>query len=164
MEYDSSYRLRHQAPGPDLEEFTTVRLDQLGTEEDQTMPADVLKHPQRYQARFRTTIEQLRRASGHPDQTVQVWRAVPRGVSQINPGDWVAISPEYAAGEMQPGDQVITARVRASDLWSEGVLEEWGFQGDTPVRAQRDLGATTAERQGHVSLGARPDAGGSWSR
>lgn len=37
MEYDTSYRQRHQAPGPDLEELTTVRMDQLGTEHDQTM-------------------------------------------------------------------------------------------------------------------------------
>lgn len=139
MEYDSSYRLRHQAPGPDLEEFTTVRLDQLGTEDDQTMPPDVLKHPKRYQAQYRTGIQQLLRASGNPGQLVQVWRAVPRGVTHINPGDWVAISPEYAAGEAQRGDHVITTRVRADQLWCEGALEEWGFQGQQPVSAKRDV-------------------------
>lgn len=141
MEHDTSYRIRHQAPGPDLGECTTVRMDQLGTEADQTMPRDVLKHPKRYYARYRSCIQQLRRASGNPEQLVQVWRAVPRGVVHINPGDWVAISPEYAAGEARRGDHVITTRVRADQLWCEGLLEEWGFQGPQPVSAKRDVEA-----------------------
>lgn len=30
-----------------MDEFTTVWMDQIGTEDDQTMPPDVLKHPTR---------------------------------------------------------------------------------------------------------------------
>lgn len=82
---------------------------------------------------------------------VQIWRAVPRQVDQINPGDWVAISPEHAAAEAQRGDHVITARVRADQLWTEGVLEEWGYQGENPVRGRRD---GTVEARSHTSLAA----------
>lgn len=64
-----------------------------------------------------------------------------RGVTHINPGDWVAISPEYAAGDAQRGDHVITTRVRADQLWREGALEEWGLQGQPLVSAKRDVEA-----------------------
>ena len=41
-------------------------------------------------------------------------------------GDRVLFSPEYARREAaEEGVQVITAQVKASDLWSEGLLEEW---------------------------------------
>ncbi len=41
-------------------------------------------------------------------------------------GDRILLSPEYARREAaEEGVQVITAQVKASDLWSEGLLEEW---------------------------------------
>ena len=43
-------------------------------------------------------------------------------------GDRILLSPEYARREAaEEGVQVITAQVKASDLWSEGLLEEWGM-------------------------------------
>ena len=67
---------------------------------------------------------------------MRVWRAVPEGVTAISPGDWVALSEKYARAESQiEHAQVITATATASELWSEGLLEEWGYQGTAPLRA-----------------------------
>lgn len=72
-----------------------------------------------------------------PGARVRVWRAVPEGVTAISPGDWVALSEKYARAESQiEHAQVITATATASELWSEGLLEEWGYQGTAPLRAE----------------------------
>lgn len=127
------YQIWHQAPGPN-DEGTTVRLDRVGSEADETFPSDVVKNPSRYGAEYDSTRRQLQQARGNPDAQIQVWRAVPHGIDVINPGDWVAISPEYAHREAaEEGTQVITAQVKASDLWSEGLLEEWGYQGPASI-------------------------------
>lgn len=130
------YRLAHRAPGPE-EDGTTVRLDQVGGEHDEVFPTDVKQHPKRYGAQHPTTIDQVQRSSGKPDAVVQVWRAVPEGVKTIHPGDWVALSEQYARSEsLLENGQVITATVRASQLWSEGLLEEWGYNGKEILHAE----------------------------
>lgn len=133
---NDDYRLSHRAPGPEGD-GTTVRLDQVGGEHDEVFPADVGQHPERYGALHSTTVDQVRRASGRRDARVRVWRAVPEGVTEISPGDWVALSEKYARAESQiEHAQVITAEATASELWSEGLLEEWGYQGTAPLRAE----------------------------
>lgn len=90
-------------------------------------------------ATVRCTRRQSTRCVGHPrpDARVRVWRAVPEGVTAISPGDWVALSEKYARAESQiEHAQVITATATASELWSEGLLEEWGYQGTAPLRAE----------------------------
>lgn len=157
----SDYRLSHRAPGPE-EDGTTVRLDQVGGEHDEVFPPDVRQHPDRYGALHAATIEQVRRVAGQPDARVQVWRAVPEGVTTINPGDWVALSEQYARAESQiEHAQVVTATATASELWSEGLLEEWGYQGTTPLRAElvatgRPLGRASFPRSARESVARTP--------
>ncbi|MFT8396685.1 hypothetical protein [Propionibacterium sp.] len=130
---NDDYRLSHRAPGPE-EDGTTVRLDQVGGEHDEVFPADVDRHPERYGAEHAETVEQVRQAHGDPDAMVQVWRAVPAGVEVVNPGDWVGLSPQKAQAEAaMEHSRVITATATARDLWCEGVLEEWGYQGAAPL-------------------------------
>lgn len=69
------YQIWHQAPGPN-DEGTTVRLDQVGSEADETFPSDVVKNPNRYGAEYDSTRRQLQQARGNPDAQIQVWRAV----------------------------------------------------------------------------------------
>jgi len=49
----------------------------------------------------------------------------------INPGDWVAINREYAVnhGKSYLGNKykILTKTVRAKDLYTEGYIEEWGY-------------------------------------
>ena len=54
-----------------------------------------------------------------------LWSGMPPATRS---GDRVLFSPEYDRREAaEEGVQVITAQVKASDLWSEGLLEEWGM-------------------------------------
>lgn len=41
-------------------------------------------------------IRQAMRARGNPEARVKLFRAVPRGVTEINTGDWVTTSEQYA--------------------------------------------------------------------
>lgn len=136
-----NYRLSHQAPGPERD-GTTISLDQVGGRDDEVYPADVLKNPQNYGLKHPATATALEESRGNPDAEIRIWRAVPRGVTTILPGDWIAVSKEYADAEAQmESAHVISAVARARDLWSEGLLEEWGYQGKETLEA-------TPERQG----------------
>lgn len=79
-----------------------------------------------------------------PEQLVDVYRAVPKGIGMINPGDWVALTKEYAklhaAHPNDPSEDldVISGRVKAKDLYNDGnSMEEWGYQGFKPVVASK---------------------------
>jgi predicted GNAT family acetyltransferase len=72
-----------------------------------------------------------------PEGMVEIYRAVPRGVATINPGDWVAMTKGYAqlhARHPNDPDQdmdVISAEVRAENLYNDGnSMEEWGYWGE----------------------------------
>ena len=78
------------------------------------------------------------RHRGKPDSFVQIYRAVPKGITEINTGDWVAITKSYAIlHSKHPTDpsedlDVISAKVFAKDLFTEGnSFEEWGYQGES---------------------------------
>lgn len=45
----------------------------------------------------KAAIELMRKVKGNPDAMVTVYRGVPDGVSKINSGDWVALTPDIAA-------------------------------------------------------------------
>ncbi|MEX3632780.1 hypothetical protein [Rothia sp. LK2492] len=93
-----NYRLSHQAPGPE-EDGTTISLDQIGSTNDEVFPPDVLNNPKNYGLKHPSTAAALNEAQDNPDAEIRIWRAVPNGVTTINPGDWVALSKEYAAAE-----------------------------------------------------------------
>lgn len=149
---EDNYRLSHQAPGPE-EDGTTISLDQVGSASDEIFPPDVLNNPKNYGLKHSSTAAALNEAQDNPEAEIRIWRAVPNGVTTINPGDWVSLSKEYAQAEAQmESAQVISATARAGDLWSEGLLEEWGYQGKKPLEA-------TPERQGrHKVLESFPNA------
>jgi hypothetical protein len=67
-------------------------------------PADVYTHPQYYGGDAKPSegeregLEQLRAARGKPDQPVTIYRASPPGAPyRMHTGDWVSLSPAYAA-------------------------------------------------------------------
>ena len=69
---------------------------------------------------------------GKPDEMVTMYRAVPRGVDNINHGDWVTINKEYAKrhGDSHlDGDFVILEKkVPARELFTDGnSLHEFGY-------------------------------------
>lgn len=95
----------------------------------------------------------LRSARGNPDAEVVVYRAVPKGVSEINSGDWVTTSRKYADmhGENSLGGnyEILEQKARAGDLFSEGYPYEFGWNPlsmNPEARMQRaqDLGFDTS--------------------
>jgi hypothetical protein len=71
------------------------------------------------------------KAKGNPDRLVEVYRAVPKGVTDINQGDWVTTSKTYAKnhGERSLNDEyeIISKKVKANTLSSEGYPYEFGY-------------------------------------
>lgn len=70
-------------------------------------------------------------AKGNPDKEIEIFRAVPKGVKNINNGDWVTTSKTYAQnhGEnaLNGEYEIISKKVKAKELSSEGYPYEFGY-------------------------------------
>jgi len=79
----------------------------------------------------REVFDTLRKARGNPDLEVPIYRAVPKGVTDINKGDWVTTSKEYARlhGENALNGQydILESVAPAKKLQSEGYPYEFGL-------------------------------------
>ena len=77
--------------------------------------------------RERKILDIMRKVRGNPDAEVTLYRGVPDGVNDINPGDWVTLLPEYAADY----GKVISKKVKASQItsWPDS-LAEFGYWPD----------------------------------
>jgi len=131
---DTSYRGSHVAPNAERYGAT---LDNLGG----IMPADVysskgislygINDP----AIDREWFAAAYRAKNNPNYETTVWRAVPKGVKDINSGDWVTTSKTYAKnhGENTLNGEydLISAKVKANTLTSEGYPYEFGYHQPT---------------------------------
>ena len=108
---------------------------------------DVYKNPQYYthgeKSHDREAIRALRGAQGNPDAMVDIFRAVPHGVTAINQGDWVTTSPSYArqhgyheSDESQDWP-VLRATVPARHVRTGGNdIIEWGYSGPSIEEAK----------------------------
>jgi hypothetical protein len=123
-----SYRGRHQPPA-----------ESPGMHEADQMYPDYYERPEIYTGYTNPAVEResmrhILRVRGNADAPVTVYRAVPHGVSEINPGDWVTQSAGYAKNHgRHPTDPsqdmpVISKKVRAGELTTEGnSIHEWGW-------------------------------------
>lgn len=127
---NSEYRGAHGAPGPDF----GATMDNV----EWAMP-DFYTHPEWYyhggpndRARDRKGAIIVIGTRGRPTKEVRIYRAVPNGVTAINPGDWVTQTKEYAQLHLDSvllGDgHILTATALARDLYNAGdSLHEWGW-------------------------------------
>lgn len=83
-------------------------------------------------------LGQIRNITG-PDSTVTIYRATPGG--QINKGDWIFLSFEYADrwtrtafGRSKPGFKVIQGQVKARDIDWTGKNLEFIYTGKKAVK------------------------------
>lgn len=71
------------------------------------------------------------KAKGKPDAEITIYRAVPKGVKNINNGDWVTTSKVYAQNHGESalnGEyEIISRKVKAKTLSSEGYPYEFGY-------------------------------------
>lgn len=81
------------------------------------------------------------RVRGKPDKDVMIFRAVPKGVKEFNPGDWVtpvkAYAREHGKHVSDPSQDmhVIRTWVKAKHLHTNGdSLAEWGYNGTETKR------------------------------
>jgi hypothetical protein len=71
---------------------------------------------------------------GNPDSEITIYRAVPQDVKEINPGDWVTTTKEYAVDHIGTDDgyTVISKKVKAGELANNGdSIHEFGFSPKT---------------------------------
>lgn len=126
----SEYRGSHTAPNAKTYGATLDDLTQI-------MPADVYdaRGKQLYGIGDAMIDSQWRiaalKARGKPEAEIEVYRAVPKGVKDINNGDWVTTSKDYAKwhGEnVLDGDfEIIKKNVKAKTLSTEGYPYEFGY-------------------------------------
>jgi hypothetical protein len=80
----------------------------------------------------RRTMGLLQSLRGKPDADVTIYRAVPKGVDNLNAGDWVTVSKQYAKdhGESALGGDfdIIEKKVKAKDIFTNGdSIHEFGY-------------------------------------
>lgn len=82
------------------------------------------------------TMEQLRRVRQDPQAMVRIYRALPPGLGQINRGDWVTLSKDYARQHAMRDDvaardwPIVQAEVSARTVFTDGKdLDQYGYDG-----------------------------------
>lgn len=126
-----SYRQPHQP-------FEASRFH----EADKAYP-DIYEHPEYYtsdgtrhgDAHDSEAMHSIRRAQGNPDAKIRMFRAVPKHVVQINPGDWVSTSRTYAKDHAygEKDWHVLEGVAKANDLIHTGdSIHEQGYVGEHP--------------------------------
>ena len=85
----------------------------------------------------RDTMGLLQSLRGNPDADVTIYRSVPKGVDNLNAGDWVTVNKQYAKGHGESalgGDfDVIEKKVKASEIFTNGdSIHEFGYDPSSP--------------------------------
>jgi GNAT superfamily N-acetyltransferase len=127
----ADYQMYHQPPDPDPQDGTPS-IDALGD----ALP-DLYEHPEYYwplsDSFAQESIRVVRAVKGNPNAQVTIYRALPPEYSQIDTGNWVAVSLSYARQHaMSEGWPVISAVVSARDVYFGGNdYIEYGYWGGT---------------------------------
>lgn len=127
---DTAYRGAHQAPtaggANSLDSLSDIYPDDIYSDKGlQYYGAGLAGEPE--------SLDIMRQVVGKPNSEVTIYRAVPKGVKEINAGDWVALSKDYAkshGGDWVDGGQfdIISKKVKAKTLNTDGdALTEWGY-------------------------------------
>ena len=137
LETDVSYRMMHQPTTP---QDGAARLDDMtggGTVfPDDIYSGDAVRLYGGNNPADQESAKIIQSVRGNPEAEVTIYRAVPKDVNTINPGDWVTLSKSYAddhaeSGYGQMGDEagkVISQKIKVKDVYSDGNdLNEFGY-------------------------------------
>lgn len=126
---DHDYRGMHTAPGP----------DEPGIHEMDVHAPDIYDKPHYYMhsdVGYPESIAAAQRVRGRPDAKVTVYRAVPPGVTEIHPGDWVTPSKQYAQQHAKHSDDpsqdwhILRTTAPAEHVrWDGNDVNEHGYHG-----------------------------------
>ncbi len=129
---ESEYRGIHQAPskenGAPLHDLTGIYPDDIYS----SKAAQYYGH---YGQNHPLDVESIRKIQimrGKPNQGVQIYRAVPAGIKDIHPGDWVTINKNYAKehgeGWLEGKYKIISKVTSAKNLYTDGnSIHEFGY-------------------------------------
>lgn len=129
---DEDYRGSHRAPSADggapLHDLTKMYPDDIYG----PRAAQYYGHYGQNNPLDMETISKIQRLRGKPTAGVQIYRAVPPDVKEINAGDWVTINKNYARehGESTLGGEykILSKIVNANKLYTDGnSIHEWGY-------------------------------------
>jgi len=138
LEDDEDYRIPHRAP---MHDSGSPLYDVTGTYPDDIYGPNGVQYYGTREPWDARSIHVIKICKGKPNQTVQIFRAVPKEVKSntINPGDWVTASKEYATqhGKGLGKYKVLTKIVPAKTLFTNGdSIHEWGYD---PVGAAQPV-------------------------
>jgi hypothetical protein len=139
---DESYKMAHTAPrAPDYP---------TGDNLEDVMPGIYGKHSGDYLTGLPyddKALNVIRQMKDNPSGDVTVYRSVPKSVNEINEGDWVASTREYAEthAEGEKDWHVLSKKVKAKDIANEGNIHEFGYKALAP--AALGLGALYTPEQ-----------------
>jgi 8-oxo-dGTP pyrophosphatase MutT (NUDIX family) len=142
----------HHRPmeGPPLHDLTAEG------EDGQMWPDDVYDHPEWYNSssseHFQEGVRAIHRYRGKPEAMATIYRAAPKGLTHINPGDWVTPVASYARlhGRKSKSTQdwpIYKAQVPAKHVLNGGMepMYEWGYSGPPVEAKQHTKGGRDAE-------------------
>jgi len=129
IEYQGEHKPPSESYGAPLHDLTQVYPEDIYS--NKALQYYGMGHPEHK----KMDMESLFKAQMYrdkPNASVSIFRAVPEHVNEINPKDWVTLSPAYAKlhGESRLGGKYKTLKkmVKAKELWTAGdTIHEWGY-------------------------------------
>lgn len=120
-EYGMSHRPSEYGAGNDI----TKTKDGEGS-----IPADFYQHPEYYfnmkDKAYQESFAAIEKMHNKPEQVVTIYRANPK--NELNYGDWVTLSKEYAKRSAENGESVHSFKVKAKDIQFAGDdINEFGY-------------------------------------
>jgi hypothetical protein len=150
----NNYAGTHVPPGP----FDDLSVTPLDIEKVMPGIMDKEQGPNLYRTGHglqsdKESFDVLYGLTGDPDQEITIYRAVPKGVTSINSGDWVSLSPTYAAEHLDSvllgKGAVVSKKVKVSELYTDGnSINEfaWHSGGVDPATETDEKPATTLKK------------------
>lgn len=143
MSVGDDYRGHHTAPSrAEVEDGVSASLDRM----NDMLPDDIYDPAKSWRfyghggdavSMDKETANIISKFKGHPDKEIMVYRAVPKGVTGINAGDWVTVNKNYAkyhgGSWVDNGEyDIVSKKVKASDIYTDGnSIHEFGYDPTT---------------------------------
>lgn len=130
---DQDYKIAHTAPVKEgsntLDDLSDIMPDDFY---DPSVSWNYYGHGGDSVALDKQTARIVSKFKGKPDADISIYRAVPKGVKEINEGDWVTVNKNYAkehgSRHIEGGYEVIEKKVKASEVATDGnSIHEYGY-------------------------------------
>ncbi|WP_231738062.1 hypothetical protein [Myroides odoratus] len=119
---EKSYKNKHEAPGKNdtpIHDLSSVYGEDIYSNQAHYYYGDKISSEM-----DKKTLSILKDIKDKPNSTITVYRAVPKGVSEINSGDWVSINKEYAIGHgenhLNGKYDIISKEVKVDNVFTDG--------------------------------------------